>query len=61
MQVRLGVLGEVKIDHHIDRLDVNASGEEICNDRKEQSSAVMQINHEKKMADGLSVGIGNQP
>jgi hypothetical protein len=30
MQVCLTVLGEVKVDHDIDALDVNATGEQIC-------------------------------
>jgi len=29
MEVRLGILGKVKVDDYIDRLDVNAPGEEI--------------------------------
>lgn len=31
VQVRLGVLGEVEIDHHVDRLDVDTAGEQVCN------------------------------
>ena len=30
MKVRLGVLGEVKVDDDVDRLNVNTSGEQIC-------------------------------
>lgn len=30
VQVGLGVLGEVKIDDHVDGLDVDAPGEEVC-------------------------------
>lgn len=30
MQVRLCVLGEVKVDNDVDALDVNAAGEQVC-------------------------------
>jgi hypothetical protein len=30
MQVRLGVLGEIKVDNDVDRLDVDSAREEIC-------------------------------
>lgn len=30
VQVRLGVLGEVKVDDHVHRLDVDSAREQIC-------------------------------
>lgn len=30
VQVRLGVLGEVEVDHNVDRLDVDTAGEQVC-------------------------------
>ena len=30
MQIGLGVLGEIKVDHNIDSLDVNAASKQIC-------------------------------
>ena len=30
VQVGLAVLGEVKVDHHIDGLDVDPAGEKVC-------------------------------
>lgn len=33
VQICLRVLGEVKVDHNIDSLDVNPTSEEICTSR----------------------------
>lgn len=30
VKVGLGIFGEVEVDHHINRLDVNTTGEEVC-------------------------------
>lgn len=30
VQIGLRVLGEVKVDHNIDSLDINAASEQIC-------------------------------
>lgn len=29
VQVRLGILREIKVDHYVDRLDVNSTGEQV--------------------------------
>jgi hypothetical protein len=34
VQVCLGGLGEVKINDHINSLDVNSSGKQICNEER---------------------------
>ena len=31
VKIRLGVLGEVEVDHHVDRLDVDTAGKQVCN------------------------------
>lgn len=49
VQVCLSVLGEVKVDHHIDRLDINTTGEQVC------AEHVSDVGHElKQMADIIS-------
>jgi hypothetical protein len=54
VQIRLRVFGEVKVDHHIDRLDVDATREEVCAAtmrasampcRLHPNSITMQSNH----------------
>ena len=30
VEVRLGILGEVEVDHHVDRLDVDTAREQVC-------------------------------
>lgn len=30
VKVRLGVLGEVEVDHDVHRLDVDTTGEQVC-------------------------------
>lgn len=42
VQVRLSVLGEVKIDHDVDRLDVDATREEVCAQDRAGSEAAVQ-------------------
>lgn len=37
VQVRLGVLGKVEVDHHVDRLDVDTAGEQVCSIRASKS------------------------